>query len=100
MIRTESGVADVTLTRTSIPRWSDGNPMKVPWSGMAWCGSAGGAFGLAALPFELPVSTIIMLRSIADIARSEGEDLSDPDTALSCVQVFALGGRAGFSTGT
>src|ERR1051326_2369487 len=42
-------------------------------------GAAGGAFGLAALPFELPVSTIIMLRSIADIARSEGEHLSDPD---------------------
>jgi EcsC family protein len=57
-------------------------------------GAAGGAFGLAALPFELPVSTIIMLRSIADIARSEGEHLSEPDTALSCVQVFALGGRA------
>lgn len=36
-----------------------------------------------------------MLRSIADIARSEGEDLSDPETALACVEVFALGGRAG-----
>jgi hypothetical protein len=58
-------------------------------------GAAGGAFGLASLPIELPVSTIIMLRSIADIARSEGEDLSDPETALSCVQVFALGGRTG-----
>lgn len=58
-------------------------------------GAAGGAFGLAALPIELPVSTIIMLRSIADIARSEGENLSDPEAALSCVQVFALGGRAG-----
>jgi EcsC protein family len=57
-------------------------------------GAAGGAFGLAALPFELPVSTVIMLRSIADIARSEGEHLSDPETALSCVQVFALGGRS------
>ena len=58
-------------------------------------GAAGGAFGLATLPIELPVSTIIMLRSIADIARSEGEDLSDPEAALSCVQVFALGGRSG-----
>jgi EcsC protein family len=47
------------------------------------------------LPIELPVSTVIMLRSIADIARSEGEDLSDPEAALSCVQVFAMGGRAG-----
>jgi hypothetical protein len=52
-------------------------------------GAAGGTFGLAALPVELPVSTTIMLRSIADIARSEGEDLSDPETALACVEVFA-----------
>ena len=58
-------------------------------------GAAGGAFGLATLPIELPVSTIIMLRSIADIARSEGEDISEPEPALSCIQVFALGGRAG-----
>jgi hypothetical protein len=58
-------------------------------------GAAGGTFGMVALPIELPVSTIIMLRSIAEIARSEGEDLSDPEAAFSCVQVFALGGRAG-----
>ena len=58
-------------------------------------GAIGGSFGLATLPVELPISTIIMLRSIADIARSEGEDLSEPEPALSCVQVFALGGRAG-----
>ena len=58
-------------------------------------GAAGGAFGLATLPVELPVSTIIMLRSIAAIARNEGEDPSDPEAALSCIQVFALGGRIG-----
>jgi hypothetical protein len=58
-------------------------------------GAVGGTFGLVALPIELPASTVIMLRSIADIARSEGEDLSDPETALACVEVFALGGRAG-----
>jgi hypothetical protein len=62
-------------------------------------GAAGGTFGLAALPVELPVSTVIMLRSIADIARSEGEDLSKPEAALSCVEVFALGGRAGSESG-
>jgi hypothetical protein len=50
-------------------------------------GAAGGALGLATLPIELPVSTIIMMRSIADIARSEGEDFSEPEVALSCVQV-------------
>ncbi len=58
-------------------------------------GAAGGAFGLAALPIELPISTIVMLRSIAEIARSENENLSDPEAALSCLEVFALGGRAG-----
>ena len=35
-------------------------------------GVAGGAAGLASLPIELPISTTIILRSIADIARSEG----------------------------
>ncbi|GMA75204.1 hypothetical protein GCM10025880_16210 [Methylorubrum aminovorans] len=58
-------------------------------------GAVGGVLGLATLAVELPVSTTIMLRSIAEIARQEGEDLSDPETALACVQVFALGGRAG-----
>ena len=55
-------------------------------------GAVGGAFGVAALAFELPVSTTIMLRSIADIARGEGEDLRQPDAALACLQVLALGG--------
>lgn len=57
----------------------------------ALSGAAGGAFGLAALPVELPVSTTIMLRAIAAIARSEGEDLADPETLLACLEVFALG---------
>jgi hypothetical protein len=59
----------------------------------ATSGAIGGAFGLAALPIELPVSTILILRSIADLARQEGEDLSRPEAALACLQVFALGGR-------
>jgi len=56
-------------------------------------GATGGAFGLPALVLELPVSTTIILRSIADIARSEGEDLRQPDGRLQCVQVLALGGN-------
>jgi hypothetical protein len=58
-------------------------------------GAMGGALGIWAVLVELPVSTTIMLRSIARIAQSEGEDLEDPETALACVQVFALGGHAG-----
>ena len=57
-------------------------------------GAAGGAFGIASLPLELPVSTIIILRSILDIARSEGENLTDPESTLSCIEVLGLGGRA------
>jgi hypothetical protein len=55
-------------------------------------GAVGGAVGLAALPVELPVSTAIMLRSIADIARSEGHLLSQLPVRLACLEVFALGG--------
>src|SRR6202142_54883 len=63
-------------------------------------GAVGGALGLAALPFELPISTTILLRSIAEIAREEGEDLSAPEAAFACVEVFALGGQAGGETTT
>jgi hypothetical protein len=53
-------------------------------------GAVGGAFGLPALAIELPVSTTIMLRSIADIARSHGEDIYKLETKLACLEVFAL----------
>ncbi|WP_414474070.1 EcsC family protein [Microvirga sp. M2] len=58
-------------------------------------GAMGGALGVSAVLAELPISTTIMLRSIARIAGSEGEDLEDPETALACIQVFALGGHTG-----
>ncbi len=57
-------------------------------------GAAGGAIGLAALPVELPVSTVLILRAIADVARSEGEDMHSPEVALACMEVFALGGNS------
>ncbi|WP_102250665.1 EcsC family protein [Xanthomonas arboricola] len=61
---------------------------------VAVAGGAGGFFGLPGLLVELPVTTTVMLRSIADIARSEGESLQDPDTALACLEVLAHGGRS------
>lgn len=57
-------------------------------------GAVGGFFGPLGLPVELPVITLLMLRSIADIARSEGEDLDTLDARMACVEVFALGGRS------
>jgi hypothetical protein len=57
-------------------------------------GAAGGAFGLPALVVELPISTTIMCRSIADIARANGESLDSVGTRLACIEVFALGGAS------
>lgn len=57
-------------------------------------GAAGGAFGLPALAIELPVSTTIICRSIADIARANGEDLSSAEARMACIEVFALGGAS------
>lgn len=57
-------------------------------------GAAGGAFGLFALPAELPVTTTLMFRSICAIAQSKGERLSDPEVQMQCLLVLALGGPA------
>lgn len=57
-------------------------------------GAVGGVFGLGAMAFELPLSTTIMLRSIMDIARSEGHDVEAPEVKLSCLEVFAFGGAS------
>ena len=58
---------------------------------VAGSGAVGGFFGLPALALELPVSTTIMLRSIADIAQSQEHDLNNMAIRLSCLEVFALG---------
>lgn len=55
-------------------------------------GALSGLAGLPALLIELPVSTTLLLRAIADIARQEGEQLDDIESRLACMEVFALGG--------
>jgi len=57
-------------------------------------GGVSGFFGVVALPVELPLTTTIMLRAVADIARNNGEDLSRLEARLACLQVFALGSRS------
>lgn len=61
-------------------------------SAVAATGGFCGFFGLPALFVELPISTAVMLRSIADVARSEGESINTIDAKIACVEVFALGG--------
>jgi EcsC protein family len=65
-----------------------------PWQSSVMAGitgGIGGAFGLVALPIELPLTTTLMLRSIANIARLQGEDLTLLPSRLACMEVFALG---------
>ena len=87
----------LSLAVASLDRPAARAPM--PRSSLIWhrfagglCGAAGGFFGLAALPAELPISTLIILRAIADVARSEGEDLSILEARMACLEVLALSG--------
>lgn len=56
-------------------------------------GALGGFWGLPGLLCELPVSTVILLRAIAAVARREGEDLDTAEARWACLEVFSLGGR-------
>lgn len=61
-------------------------------AGTAVTGALGGFFGLPAVMAELPVTTVVMLRSMAHIASLFGEDLSDPKTQLETLYLFGMGG--------
>lgn len=54
-------------------------------------GGVGGLFGFGALAVELPMTTTLMLRAIAEIAQHQGEDLSSLEARLACLEVFAYG---------
>jgi hypothetical protein len=62
-------------------------------------GGVSGFFGMGALALELPLTTALMLRSIAQIAARNGETLNQPAARLACLEVFALGphGKRGAS---
>lgn len=57
-------------------------------------GAAGGFGGFITLAVELPATTVLMLRSIADIAAQNGEDLTKMESRLACLEVFSLGGSS------
>lgn len=54
-------------------------------------GAIGGAFGLPSVLVELPLTTGLILRSIADIGRALGERLDDPGFRRTCLEVLAYG---------
>lgn len=54
-------------------------------------GGLGGFSGLPAVLVELPITTVTILRSIADVARSKGENLDDVEVQATCLEAFAYG---------
>jgi hypothetical protein len=91
------GVTRVALERAlglaleTLRRRSRRSSERLHKAAAAASGAAGGFFGLGGLAVELPVTTVVMLRSIAQIARDEGQDITLPETRLACLEVFALG---------
>jgi hypothetical protein len=55
-------------------------------------GALAGTFGIKALALELPITTTIMMRDIAGVALSCGEDPTDESVKLQCMAVFSIGG--------
>ena len=92
----EAAVGQVMdVAASSLRHVQEKDPRNGLYRGLAaGCGALGGAFGLYGLLLDLPISTTLMLRSVAEIARAEGEDLSTPEARLACLEVFALGGHA------
>jgi hypothetical protein len=96
--------AILNISHKSIARAMDYACWTLPNQGVCWkrlhmtgamaAGAVGGYFGIASLSVELPISTVLMLRSIAEIARTNGESLYSPETRLACIQVLALGGKS------
>jgi hypothetical protein len=55
-------------------------------------GVASGFVGLPGAFLDIPFSTTMILRSIAEVARDFDEDLSSEDTKRACLEVLAFGG--------
>ncbi|MFZ5638619.1 MAG: EcsC family protein [Pseudomonadota bacterium] len=55
-------------------------------------GAVGGFFGWGGLLVEIPTATTVMMRAIADVARSEGFSIADPRVQQDCIAVFSFGG--------
>lgn len=88
-----------TVVKSNLFSMKNNKAKTAPWNKtykalVTSSGALGGAFGATAFAVDLSVTTKLMMRSIMDIARSEGEDISELDTQLACLQVFALGGKS------
>jgi hypothetical protein len=73
----------------------DEKPPRTPMTGFSSflagvTGGVGGLFGFGALAVELPMTTTLMLRAIAEIAQHQGEDLSTENVDVGYYAARAL----------
>ena len=54
-------------------------------------GVVGGFIGMAGFLPDATLTTLLAMRSIAAVAREEGEDMNDPLARQACLEVFAFG---------
>jgi hypothetical protein len=55
----------------------------------SFSGALSGFAGLPGLLLDIPVTTGLLLRSIAEIARDHGEDIASPEGKRACLEVLA-----------
>ena len=55
-------------------------------------GAIGGAGGLATTGADLAATTILIMRSLQEIAAGYGEDIASEDVRMACLAVFGFGG--------
>jgi hypothetical protein len=75
------------VVRPKRPRGNPGHRLAATASGVA-----SGFIGLPGVLFDIPFTTTTILRSIAEVARDNGEDIESEDTKRACLEVLAFGG--------
>jgi hypothetical protein len=75
------------IARPRRPRNNAGHRLATAASGVA-----SGFVGLPGVLFDIPFTTTTILRSIAEIARDNGEDIESEETKRACLEVLAFGG--------
>jgi len=91
------GIAEVALRRAfdvAVLGVETGGWVATPRQGRiiaAASGAVGGFLGMAGFLPDATLTTLLVMRSIATIAREEGEDMGDAGARQACLEVFAFG---------
>ncbi len=75
------------IDRPKRPRGNSAHKLAAAASGVA-----SGFIGLPGVLVDIPFTTSTILRSIAEVARDSGEDITSEETKRACLEVLAFGG--------